>query len=119
MLFPLSERYIIQGLMLMKYKISEPLQVKNSTLDSNKLIDHSLNYPLCLFSHWSYTFIFIFYLFIHSYVYTLFGPFLPHAPCPFPLPSPLLLPGRTCSALFSNIVEEKTKAIIRKTKHFF
>jgi hypothetical protein len=26
-----------------------------------------------------------------------------------------LLPGRACSALFSNFVEEKHKAIIRKT----
>jgi hypothetical protein len=44
------------------------------------------------------------YLFIYSYVYTLFGPSLP------PVPHPLLLslPGKTCSALFSNFVEEKT-----------
>jgi hypothetical protein len=38
----------------------------------------------------------------------LFGPFLSPAPAPslsFPCPS---LPGRICSALFSNFVEEKT-----------
>jgi hypothetical protein len=55
------------------------------------------------------------YLYIYSYVYTLFGPSLPlasHSTAPPPIP---LLPGRTCSALFSNFVEEKIKAIIRKT----
>jgi hypothetical protein len=44
------------------------------------------------------------YLYIFSYVYALFGPLLLPAPCP-PPPS---LPGRNCSALFSNFVEEKT-----------
>jgi hypothetical protein len=39
---------------------------------------------------------------VYSYVYTLFGTSFPHSP---PLPS---LPGRTCSALFSSFVEEKT-----------
>jgi hypothetical protein len=49
-------------------------------------------------------------------VHTFFGPFLPPAPCAFPLsPHNPSLPGRTCSALFSNFVEEKIKAIIRKT----
>jgi hypothetical protein len=42
-------------------------------------------------------------------VHTLFGPFLPSAP-PTPAPSlspqPPSLPGRNCSALFSNFVEE-------------
>jgi hypothetical protein len=40
--------------------------------------------------------------FIYSYVHILFGPFL--RPTPFIFPT--LLPGRTCSALFSNFVEE-------------
>jgi hypothetical protein len=40
-----------------------------------------------------------FFKFIYSHVHTLFGPSLP------PPPS---LSGRTCSALFSNFVEEKT-----------
>jgi hypothetical protein len=49
---------------------------------------------------------FLFYLFIYSYVHTLFGPFLPpHSTLSLPLP---LFPGRTCSGLFSNFVEEKT-----------
>jgi hypothetical protein len=38
-----------------------------------------------------------FCLFIH--LFTLFGPFLP-------LPLPHSLPGRTCSTLISNFVEE-------------
>jgi hypothetical protein len=46
---------------------------------------------------------YVFYcLFIYSHVHTLFGPTLPSATPP---PS---LPDRTCSALFSNFVEEKT-----------
>jgi hypothetical protein len=50
------------------------------------------------------------YLFIYSYVHTLFRPFLPHTPPSTPsfFPPPPSLPGRTCSALFSNFVEEKT-----------
>jgi hypothetical protein len=36
-------------------------------------------------------------------------------PLPSPCPPTPSLPGRTCFALFSNFVEEKTKAIIRKT----
>jgi hypothetical protein len=39
------------------------------------------------------------YLFIYSYVHTLFGPSLP-------LPPPPSLIGTTCSALFSNFVED-------------
>jgi hypothetical protein len=49
------------------------------------------------------------FLFIYSHVHTLFGPFL--LPTPYPLhllPWKLLLPGRACSALISNFVEEKT-----------
>jgi hypothetical protein len=49
---------------------------------------------------------FLFSLFIYSYVHTLFGAFLPLAPPPLPLPPTLSLPGRSCSALFSNFVEE-------------
>jgi hypothetical protein len=48
-----------------------------------------------------------FYLFIYSYVHTLFGPFLPLAPRALPLSPPTpLLPGKTCSALFSNFLGE-------------
>jgi hypothetical protein len=49
---------------------------------------------------------FLFSKFVYSYVHTLFGPFLPTAL--LPLPAPPSLPCRTCSALFSNFVEEKT-----------
>jgi hypothetical protein len=56
----------------------------------------------------SFFFIFIFGLFIYSYVHTLFGTFLPPCPqCP-PTPPTPSLPGRGCSALFSNFDEEKT-----------
>jgi hypothetical protein len=49
-----------------------------------------------------------FFLFVYSHVHTLFGPFLPSIPCPLSLPLPTLsLPGRVCSALISNFVEEK------------
>jgi hypothetical protein len=48
----------------------------------------------------------LFFLFIYSHVHTLFGPFLP--PAPSLCPHPASLPGRTCSALISNFVEEKT-----------
>jgi hypothetical protein len=52
------------------------------------------------------------FLFIYSYVHTLFGPFHPTAPYTLPSLLPLLpppcLPGGTCSALFSNFVEKKT-----------
>jgi hypothetical protein len=50
----------------------------------------------------------LFLLFIYSNVYSLLGPFLPHGPVPFLYPLSLSLPGRTCSALFSNFFEEKT-----------
>jgi hypothetical protein len=51
---------------------------------------------------------FLNYLFIYSCVHTLFGPFLPPAPYSLFLPlHPSLLPGRTCSALISNFVEER------------
>jgi hypothetical protein len=46
------------------------------------------------------------FLFIYSHVSTLSVPFLPPAPHSLPLPS---LPGRICSALFCNFVEEKTR----------
>jgi hypothetical protein len=52
--------------------------------------------------------LFLFFLFIYSYVHTLFGPFLPLTHHPLLLPSPTLLPDRTCSALSSSFVEEKT-----------
>jgi hypothetical protein len=59
-------------------------------------------------------FFFAFLKFIYSFVHTLFGPFLPPDPFSLSLPLTPSLPGRTCSALFSNFVEEKTQAIIKK-----
>jgi acyl-coenzyme A synthetase/AMP-(fatty) acid ligase len=52
-------------------------------------------------------FYFLNFLFIYSHVHILLGPFLSPATTSslYPLPS---LPGRTCSALISNFVEEKT-----------
>jgi hypothetical protein len=54
------------------------------------------------------------FLFVYSYVHTLFEPFLPPSLLPSPppllflsLPIPLL-PGRTSSTLLSNFIEEKT-----------
>jgi hypothetical protein len=52
------------------------------------------------------------FLFTYSYVHTLFGPFLPPAHCTLPISPNPLASGQTCSALFSNFVEEKTYAII-------
>jgi hypothetical protein len=46
---------------------------------------------------------------IYSHVHTYFGSFLPAASLPHPLPIPTSLPGRTCSALTSNFVEEHNK----------
>jgi hypothetical protein len=43
----------------------------------------------------------------------LFGPF---SPLPLPLPLPPSLPGRTCSALLSNFVEEKREDISNNEK---
>jgi hypothetical protein len=51
-------------------------------------------------------FFFYFLKFIYSYVHKLFGPFVPPAPYPLSLPPHPSLPERTCSALFSNFVEE-------------
>jgi hypothetical protein len=53
------------------------------------------------------------FLFIYSNVHTLFGPLL--SP---PSPPPTLIPGRTCSALSSNFVEENTSNN-KKEKVFF
>jgi hypothetical protein len=50
---------------------------------------------------------YIFYSFIHMCIHCL-GHFFPLFPAPFHSPHPLQLPGRTCSALSSNFVEEKT-----------
>jgi hypothetical protein len=59
-----------------------------------------------------------FSLFIYSYVHTLFGQFLPLAsPTPSLSPHPLASRQKLFCP-FSNFVEEKTKAIIRKTKCF-
>jgi hypothetical protein len=54
------------------------------------------------------------YLFIHMCIHCLghFSPLTPPPPRPSSSPLPLLLPRRTCSALFSNFVEEKTCATI-------
>jgi hypothetical protein len=51
---------------------------------------------------------FLFFLFVYSYAHTLLGPFLPLPPAPFLSPPTPSLPGRICSALISNFVEEKT-----------
>jgi hypothetical protein len=58
---------------------------------------------LYLFSYLTF-----FSLFIYSNVHTLFEPFLPLVPPASFFPLIPLLPGRTCPALFSNFVEEKT-----------
>jgi hypothetical protein len=57
---------------------------------------------LCLF----YLFIFI-YSFIHICIYCL-GHFFPLFASPYPSTTLPSLPGRTCSAIFCNYVEEKT-----------
>jgi hypothetical protein len=49
-------------------------------------------------------------LFICSHVHTLFGSFLHPAPLPHPSPLPTSVPGRYCSALITDFVEEKTKS---------
>jgi hypothetical protein len=49
-----------------------------------------------------------FFLFTYSHIHTLFGSFLPPAPTPTLPSQPPSLPGRTCYALFSNFVEDKT-----------
>jgi hypothetical protein len=54
------------------------------------------------------SFLFKNFLFIYSHVHTLFGSFLSPGPISSLSPHTLSLPDRTCSALFSSIVEEKT-----------
>jgi hypothetical protein len=49
----------------------------------------------------------IFYSFIHVCIHCL-GDFSSLLPAPSLSPPPPMLPGRTCSALSSNFVEEKT-----------
>jgi hypothetical protein len=54
----------------------------------------------------------IFFSFIHMFIKCLghFSPLplpSPFSPTPFPLPPTPSLPGRNCSALFSNFVEER------------
>jgi hypothetical protein len=51
--------------------------------------------------------LFIYFLFIYSYVHTLFGPYLLPSLHPLSLPPLPSLPGRTYSVLFFNFVEEK------------
>jgi hypothetical protein len=51
---------------------------------------------------------FLVYLFIYSYIHTLFGPSILYPPTSSLFPPPPSLPGRTFSALFSNFVEEET-----------
>jgi hypothetical protein len=53
-------------------------------------------------------------------VHTLFGSFLPIAPCPHPLPPyPPSLPSRNYSALISNFVEDKKDISINKKEKVF
>jgi hypothetical protein len=61
----------------------------------------------CKFPVLGKMFLFLNFLFIYSHVHTVFGSFLSPAPHPLLL-SPASLPGKTCSALISNFVEEKT-----------
>jgi hypothetical protein len=44
----------------------------------------------------------------------LFGSFLPSAPLSYPLSIPCSLPGRTCSALISNFVEDVDWMFLKK-----
>jgi hypothetical protein len=53
-----------------------------------------------------------FYIYLH--IYALFVPSCPHTPSPPNHP----LPGRTCSTLFSNFVEEKPYETLRKVYWF-
>jgi hypothetical protein len=70
---------------------------------------------MCFMAIWTSSFekalfnSFAHYLFIYSYVHALFEPSLPSTPHLLLLPITALLPGRPCSALFSNFVEEKQK----------
>jgi hypothetical protein len=48
------------------------------------------------------------FLFVYSYVHTLFGPFLPQSLAPSLFPTSFSLSSRIYSALFSNFVEERT-----------
>jgi hypothetical protein len=73
----------------------------------------TLFHIVLLFCYYYY----FFSLVIYSYVHTLFGPFLPSAPCLLPLPHTPLLLSRTCSALFSNFVEDISNN--EKNKAFF
>jgi hypothetical protein len=49
-----------------------------------------------------------FFLFIYSHVHTLFGSFLHPVPLPYHFPLPHSVPGRSCFALITDFVEEKT-----------
>jgi hypothetical protein len=66
-------------------------------------------------------FVDFFHLFICAYnVWVISPPYpLPSPFSPFPFPLTPSLPGRNCSALICNFVEERVLTIIRKTKHFF
>jgi hypothetical protein len=61
----------------------------------------SLFYPFYIYIVCATTPRLISFLFIYSHVHTLFGSFFSPAP-----PHPAPFPGRTCSARFSNVVED-------------
>jgi hypothetical protein len=52
---------------------------------------------------------------VYSFIYMCIHCLGPLSPLPSPPSPPSSLPGKTCSALFSNFIEDKTYAIIRKT----
>jgi hypothetical protein len=49
------------------------------------------------------------FIFLYSYVHTMFGSFILPAPHPLPIPLPPLLPGRTCPALSSILLKRRHK----------
>jgi hypothetical protein len=77
-------------------------QTLNSIFKIKIWFDFSSFWNLC---HYSYPSLF-FSLFIYSYVCTLFGSFLPPAPCPLPLPPTPLASRKNLFCPFLQFVEE-------------
>jgi hypothetical protein len=92
------------------YSLSSQVWVSPGSLN---ILTYSFPRPLCLISYflpcysiWYLDSIFFFHLFTCAYIVWVIS-----SPCSLPPPSSPdfpLLPGRTCSALISNFVEEKT-----------